>query len=241
MVTRIIVTLNQFGPYLKKEDVESIVQFGSLQGTAFEATKEQLESFFRLPFSALSKEILERYIDITTPEYHVVIAPHTEEIRARLLKPLMLAKKSYCLGDYLLTIASCGVVGEMLAILVWKINEVKIRNAPISEEDEKGLFGSSFENLGQEKRLKILKTFKFVNDDQFENFGKIRNSRKPYLHLWKNKLEASGEKEDALEVLKLSFKLFKDITGIGLATAGTVTVNPLLTKLFKHLVEEDKS
>jgi hypothetical protein len=236
MVSRIIVTLGQFGPYLKKENIE-----GCLQGTTFESIKEQLESFFGLPFNALSKEILERYIDITTEKYHVNITPHTEEIKYRLLNPLKLAKKSYCLGDYLLTMASCGVVGEMLAILIWKVNEVKIGSCPMSEEDEKGLFGNSFENLGQEKRLKVLKTFKFVNEDQFKDFSKIRDSRRPYLHLWKHKLSESGEKEDALEVLKSSFKLFKEITGIGLATAGTVKINPLLKKLFKHLDEEDKS
>lgn len=42
-------------------------------------------------------------------------------------------------------------------------------------------------------------------------------------------------KVDALDVFKKSFQLFKEITGIGLADAGTVKVNPLLMKLFENI------
>ena len=75
-----------------------------------------------------------------------------------MLKPLKSAKKNYCLGEYPATIALCGVVGEMLPILLWKINDVRLKGQSITEEDEAGLFGKSFEKLNQDQRLKILKT-----------------------------------------------------------------------------------
>ena len=146
-------------------------------------------------------------------------------------------KKCYCLGDFAATIALCGTVGEMLAILLWKINDVRLKGKPITEQDEIGIFGSTFENLNQDKRLKILKTFGHITEPQFASFEVIRKSRKPYLHLWTTNLK--NEQSDALDVFKKSFQLFKEVTGIGLADAGTVKVNPLLMKLFENIATKE--
>lgn len=235
-MNKIIVKFNFFGPYLKKEDIPKILD-SKFTNAIFQHQRELFSQFFKLPLSALSKEILERYAEATTEESHTAIVPHTKEISERLLKPLHSAKKCYCLGDYAATIALCGMVGEMLAILLWKINEVRLKGNLITEQDEIGIFGSSFENLGQDKRLKVLKTFGHITETQLSNFDTIRRSRKPYLHLWTTDLK--NEQTDALDVFKKSFQLFKEITGIGLADAQTVKVNPLLMKLFENLETED--
>lgn len=73
-------------------------------------------------------------MEATTEESHAAIVPHTKEIFERITKPLRSAKKYYCLGDYAATIALCGTVTEMLAILVWKINDVRLRGNPITEQ-----------------------------------------------------------------------------------------------------------
>lgn len=140
--------------------------------------------------------------------------------------PLRSAKKCYCLGDYSATIALCGIVGEMLAILLWKINDVRLKGEPITERAERGLFGKTFELLGQEKKIKILKTFGHINEIQYANFNLLRESRRPYLHLWNTDL--INEQAVALDVFKKSFQLFKEVTGTRLADAGSVAVNPLL-------------
>lgn len=189
-------------------------------------TRKLLKEFFGIPCDALSKDILERYSEITTEDSHLSITPHSKEIFDRLLTPLRSAKKCYCLGDYSATIALCGIVGEMLAILLWKINDVRLKGVPITEQIECGLFGMAFERLGQEKKVRILKTFGHINDNQKNSFDYIRNSRRPYLHLWT--MDSKNERAVALDVFKKSFQLFKEVTGIGLADAGSVTVNPLL-------------
>lgn len=155
---RIIVQLNFFGPYVKKGDIPKLLDQNP-PGTLLELQNDLLRSFFGLPSAILSREILERYVEVTTEETHTPIAPYTKEMFERLLKPLKSAKKNYCLGEYPATIALCGVVGEMLAILLWKINDVKLNGVPITEKEEIGLFGRSFEKLGQEQRLRILTTF----------------------------------------------------------------------------------
>ncbi len=182
MSQKITVQINFFGPHLEKENTPKILD-PKFSDTIFQLKRDLLNWFFNLPPTALSKEILERYIEVTTEDSHTVIVPHTKEIFERLLKPLRSAKKCYCLSDYAATITLCGVVGEMLAILLWKINDVRLKGRPITRQDEIGIFGSSFENLGQDKRLRILKTFGHITETQYINFNVIRKSRKPYLHL----------------------------------------------------------
>jgi len=232
----ITVQINFFGPYLKKEDIPKILD-PKFSDTVLQLERDLFNWFFELPLSALSNEILERYVEATTEDSHTAIVPYTKEIFERLLKPLRSAKKCYCLGDFAATIALCGTVGEMLAILLWKINDVRLKGKPITEQDEIGIFGSSFENLNQDKRLKILKTFGHITEPQFASFEVIRKSRKPYLHLWTTNLK--NEQSDALDVFKKSFQLFKEVTGIGLADAGTVKVNPLLMKLFENIATKE--
>ncbi|OGZ37211.1 MAG: hypothetical protein A3F21_03650 [Candidatus Portnoybacteria bacterium RIFCSPLOWO2_01_FULL_38_39] len=234
-MSRITVQFNFFGPFLKKEEIEKILD-PKVSNLAYQHQRDLFKWFFELPFNSLSREVIERYVEITTEESHCNIVPHTKEIFERLLKPLKSAKKNYCLNDYSATIALCGTVGEMLAILLWKINEVRLKNNLITEQDEKGLFGESIEKLGQDRRLKILKTFGQITEKQYQEFIDIKNSRKPYLHLWSADL--SSEKDDALKVFKKTFKLFKDITGIGLADAGSVKINPLMLKLFKDIKDQ---
>lgn len=237
MTQKITAQINFFGPHIKKEEISKILN-SEFSDTMIQVERDMLGWFFELPFSALSKEILDRYVEVTENS-HMSIVPHTKEIFERLLKPLRSAKRCYCLGDYAATIALCGVVGEMLAILLWKINDVRLKGNPIAEQDEIGLFGKSFEKLGQERRLEILKTFGHILETQFNCFRDILGSRRPYLHFWNTGLR--DERADALKVFKISLQLFKEVTGVGLADAGTVKVNPLLLKLFKDLEPEGQN
>jgi len=235
MSKTIYVQINFFGPYIKKEDIDDILN-PTIENQNRNHIRNILESFFGLPVNALSKEILERYTDITTEELHLPLVPHTEKIFNRLLKPLKSAKLNYCLGDYLATIASCGVASEMLTILLWKISDIMLNNKPMTENDEKGLFGKSFEKLIQEKKLNILKTYGLINNIQYGNFISIKNSRNHYLHWWN--LEIKNEKAEALNIFKKSLQLFKEITGIGLSKEpGAIKINPLLMKVFDNITD----
>lgn len=233
MKKHISAQINLFGPPLEKEDIEKVLQPNNLD-TGISLVKEQLGWFFELPSDALSKEILERYFE-ATKKAHASIVPHSKEISERLLKPLMAAKKNYCLGEYTATIALGGVVGEMLTILIWKINNIKLNNQPISEKDEERLFGKSFENQIQQRRLQILRTFNLINEEQYSKFNSIRSNRNHHLHRWV--IDPQSEKGRALDIFGNALQLFKEITGIGLATAGSLKVNALL---LKFLEEQDR-
>ena len=229
----IVIQLNFFGPFLEKIDLPKILNPKTKEGTKEDLDKSLLNSFFDLPVELLSKEILERYIEITTRETHTSIVPHTERLFERLLKPLRSAKKNYCLGEYSATIALCGTVAEMLALLVWEINDIRLKGEQIGRKEEEGIFGKTFDDLVHARRLKILETFGFITGDQFKKFENIRKKRNSYLHSWS--VDLSNEKQEALDLFKNIFQLFMEITEIGLADAGTVKINPKILKLFKDV------
>jgi len=224
------IQLNFFGPFLEKVDLPNILN-QEIKGFKEEFDRDLLNSFFGLPIEALSEDILGRYIEVTTKETHTSIVPHTERLAERLLKPLRSAKKNYCLGEYSATITLCGTVAEMLTLLIWEINDVRLKGEQISGKEERGLFGKVFDDLNQARRLKILKTLGFISDNQFQKFEQIRQKRNSYLHSWT--IDLSNEKQDALNSFKCIFQLFMEITEIGLADAGTVKVNPKILKLFR--------
>jgi hypothetical protein len=230
-MTVIHVQINIFGPFIEPADVELLK--ANPKDLRLEFIKQNLEWFFKISFSGLERDIIERYIEATTKDTHLNIVPHTEEIFERLLKPLILAKKSYALGEYITTFALCGIVGEMLAILIWKIGGVSVKGKPITESDEELLFGRTFEKVQHYRRLNILKAFGLIDEEMGKKFKLLSEKRNQFLHSWAP--TSDNEKKDALSVLLESFRLLKEITQIGLADGGTVTVNPKLLKLFEEL------
>jgi len=241
MGNRITIKFNYFGPFIKKEDLEKVLdpEFNSLIGTVYEINRIILEEFFELPVSVLKKETIERYEETTSTDLHFYIVPHSDKIEEKLLKPLQSAKRNYCLGDYISTIAVCGIFAEMLAILVWKMNELNVSGRRLLEKEEEKLFGRSFENLGQDQRINILSVLNLIDAGQKEKFDQIRRVRRQYLHFWSSAIK--DQRRHSLEVLKHSFHLLREITDIGLADAGTVKVNPKLVKMIEYKENDNPS
>jgi len=119
--------------------------------------------------------------------------------------------------------------------LVWRIHETRLGKQAIVEKDEEGLFGHKFERLGQERKLKVLRTLGYINAKQHEMFRKIKEKRNSYLHMWS--IDLGNERIDALNTFKVAVRLFKEITGIG---ASTARANPLLIKLFVNGKQNNK-
>jgi hypothetical protein len=130
------------------------------------------------------ESILSRYKTISVEKKRIHAAPNEPRIMDKLIWPLRNAKAGYMCGNYLGVIALCGMVGEMVAIFIFEINSFKLNKRIISDEDQKALFGSKFEKLGQERRVKILHTFGVITDEMEDSFSVLRNIRRRYLHLW---------------------------------------------------------
>lgn len=127
---------------------------------------------------------VERYKEISQEKTRLSVAPVEDRILEKLVWPLRHSKACYMAGNYLGTIALCGMVSEMVAILLYELSEFQINNRKMTSSDEKTLWGSSFEKLGQDRRVKILHAYNIIDDETTVNFDLIRTTRRKYLHLW---------------------------------------------------------
>lgn len=226
---KIQVTLNQLGIPLDRGEIPALLQGkGSKTGL--------VESVIGLPLQHLPGEILERYCDLSTPELYTPILPYSEKLHERLISPLRSAKRCYCFGEFLATIELCSHIGEMLAQLVWQITPITHNQGPVTEEFEKGLFGSTFEKLGQNRRIQVLKTFGAITPDQAIMFEDLRIKRVRYFHKWSAGTESS--QSDAADCFKAALTLAKEIMQIGISPdeRGTLVLNPLVASYLNKLI-----
>jgi hypothetical protein len=219
---KIEIQLNYFGPFLSSEEIDDFLDETVINPETI-WSRELMQALFNIPSCSISKEVLERYVEATTKDSHTSIVPHSEKIAQKLLEPLKSAKKSYCLGDYLATIALCGMTAEMMTVLIWEINNITLKGKKLSKKQEKRLFGKKFINLNQYRRLEILKIFNLVSENQFKSFDDIRTKRNEYLHSWV--ISTDDKKNDSLNMFKGIFKIFMEITDVGIGDPGKVKMD----------------
>jgi hypothetical protein len=128
--------------------------------------------------------IIARYREISTEPVRLSVTPVEPRLDDKLVAPLRAAKAAYMLGTPVATIALSGMVGEMLAILLWGLADVTINDRAVTPDDEKALFGRAFESLGQERRVSVLHAYGQISAEVADDFTTIRKIRNRYLHLW---------------------------------------------------------
>ena len=154
-------------------------------GARSEPTPESILNFLCSPgVDSDIAALLHRCQEISVEPEPLIAAPDDERILDKLVWPLRYAKGSYILGNYLGTISLCGMVAEMLAVLIFEMAEPEINGARMTEAAQRNLFGNSFEKLGQERRISVLHTYGLVDDALKASFDRIRTTRRQYLHLW---------------------------------------------------------
>lgn len=195
-------------------------------------TAEMILSFLCPPGTpADSVSLVERYKRISTEPVRLFAAPAEPRILEKLVWPLRHAKASYVVGNNLAVVALCGMVSEMVAVLLWQLVEANLNGRAMTTEDETALFGSSFEKLGQERRVRVLASYGIVSPTVVEMFDAIRLIRRKYLHLWSQ--DHDRLPEDAVACFH---------AGIGLVVAaigqdikdGAVVLNPKLVKYLER-------
>lgn len=128
----------------------------------------------------------------------VIVVPSDLRISEKLVSPLRQAYVAFLVQNFLGTLSLCGMIGEMLAIFKFEISDFKINQNTMTDDIQKKLFGNTFEKLGQERRIDILKVYGLINDEAAAEFEKIRKIRNNYLHYW---TKDHGQLEnDALQV-----------------------------------------
>lgn len=198
------------------------------------------ESVLGLPVNSLPEEVIERYSSVSTKELYVPFLPHTEKIFGRLLLPFKSAKRCYCLGEFLATIELCAHIGEMLAQLVWDMESIFKAEKDREDELEKAFFGSSFEKLGQERRVRILYSSHRVTEEQRNSFDELRTTRRKYFHLWNEPVE--HVEKDAKKCFENANSLIHGILQINISEIepGKLVVNPRLSQYLDRVHAENE-
>ena len=108
-----------------------------------DATAEEVLEF--LAGTEVANDIpamVKRYREITAAAPRLFAVPAEPRILEKLVWPLRQAKASYVVGNYLATIALCGMVSEMVAILLFETANIQMNNVPLREDDQTALYGS---------------------------------------------------------------------------------------------------
>ena len=130
-----------------------------------------------------AKNLVRRYREISGTEgKRLVVAPADHDILTKLVTPLRHGLTSYMLGNYLGTIALSGAICEMLAIFWYDLAQVKAPQGVMDTKTQKLMYGRSFEKLGQERRLNVMRAVGLLDDSTYKKFAAIKDLRNKYLH-----------------------------------------------------------
>ena len=178
-------------------------------------------------------DFIRRYKMINKGSNSLFALPFEKNIFEKLVLPLRNAMSSFTLGDYLGTIALCGMVSEMVAILHFEITDknddgVVIDGNLVKQEYPK-LNNCSFEKLGQKQRVKFLRKYEIIDDNLKEDFDNVRNIRKRYIHFFSQK--HTSLQKDAIKAYNSTVKLVSQIIGKDIVN-GKIILNP---KMERHL------
>ena len=206
------------------------VEFPS-PGKADSISAETLVSFLCRPGTLDdAHSLVERYKRISTGPT-LFAAPAEPRILEKLVWPLRHAKASYVLGNNLSVVALCGMVAEMVAMLLWKSAETKLNGRAMTEEDEKALLGSTFEKLPQDRRVRILKAYGIIASDVTSDFDTIRRTRRQYLHLWSH--DHGCLPDDAVKCFHAAIRLVIKAIGQDF-NDGRLVLNPALIRYLER-------
>lgn len=192
---------------------------------------EAIVKYFCRPIEDPNPErVIARYHEIKQGAERLFAVPLEENILLKLIWPLKHAICSYMVGNYLGTISLCGLVAEMASILLFKISPIFINNRRFNEEDQKKIFGRTFERLSQGRRIEILHGYNIIHEDQAKALKLITDKRNPYLHRFdQDHTLLAGE---AKEAFNATVSFIVDVIGQGVDSQGRILLSP---KLLKYL------
>ena len=192
--------------------------FNPRQTSEAPALRPMLQSLCSLDAPSDIPECRKRYEQLSEFDHSLFVSIEEPEIKKNLFDPLRQAKTNYILGNYVGSIALCGIVAEKLAILIF------IMNKPDRNELHK-----YDKQYSQEDRVKMLKNARFIEKQSESDFTFIRKARRSSLHHWNTSEERTAAK--AMQTYAAATRLVKAATDFGFSN-GALTMNP---KLWEYL------
>jgi len=221
------------------------LRFFSLEGESFNSDNAEIDCLKLLNDLRNSDDdksldkIYERYKTLTKYDSNLFLVPVNEVILKKLVWPLRSAKQAFCLGNYLGCIALCGTVAEMITIFLFEIASTTINGEKLDDDAQKKLFGNTFEQLGQERRIQVLEVYGILKKELANEARQIKSIRNTYLHILSK--EFSNLEKDAVKVYRSASILVGEIVTLKTGKDGTITVPSHLVNFLKKSNEGEVS
>lgn len=151
-------------------------------------------------------------------------------IEHRLIFPLKNAKVSFMTGNLIGTIALCGLIAEMISILLFEMHEPHLTRLQVDQAFKAVRSDPPFESLMQNKRARILKHLRLLTPNQARWLGTIAAIRRRQLHLF---LPEQGTEGEALAAYEAALGLVYTATREKGART-RISTNPLLIALLRR-------
>jgi hypothetical protein len=198
-------------------------------------TTEHILKYLCTPGTSSSvPEIVQRYKKVNEDTPQIYAAPAETRLLDRLIWPFRHAKGSFMVGNFLGTISLSGMVGEMAAILAFDLSDVRLNNTALDVKQQEALFGSKFEKLGQDRRVKILKVYGMIDETLMQAFDRIRDIRRKYLHLWS--ADHASMENDAIECFKAVVLVVVSVLGLDIDNGKLILRSEVYDYLANHNV-----
>jgi len=110
------------------------------------------------------------------------VFPNETTILEKIVSPLRQAKACYVVENYLGTIALCGMIAEMVAILMFELSRPTHNRKPLDEQAQHRIFGATFKDLGQQRRVDILRAYGLIDEVQEDAFRQAAGIGRGHLH-----------------------------------------------------------
>jgi len=114
-------------------------------------------------------------------------------------KLLKTAISSFIIRNTLGTIASCGMIGETMTKFLFKVWNETLQKQPLTEDNQKRLFGGTFEKQFQKRRINILYELGIIDSSTKSFFDIVNDLRNDYLHIKKDLTNVDNDAEKIWE------------------------------------------
>lgn len=150
--------------------------------------------------------------EVTPLNNALSLVPSEKNILTKLIWPLRNARACYVMGNYIGTIALCGMMSEMAAIVIFDIADPTIDDKPLNKKQQVRRFGCRFERLGQKQRIKELEKLGIINPTLVNAFETVRKARRSYLHFWSH--DHGAVPRDAVKVFGSAAQIAGTLLGL---------------------------
>jgi len=146
---------------------------------------ESVLDFLGPPDDHVSVEkAVRRYREISKEKLRLFAAPAEGRILRKLVWPLRHAKASYMMGNWLGTIATCDLVAEITAIMIYDVWFTKRLELGSKLSGKEAATVPEFERFSQADRIKALREWDIIDDGVEMCFDLVLSKRTRYRQLW---------------------------------------------------------